>query len=308
MASDVEKISQAAHTTEQLLAGDDNVLDLLMMMVGKGLNLPIIYWQLACIIAAAGLGLLITLYLRHVFRKRDLLRAVDEVIDTPADPTKAAHVDETNPEENKRPRYPISKLLLQLSWALLTMGFLFSFCLVARLAHLLPEKSLPLESIAWLICEAYVVIRIVVFIIQRSIKGLRLSNSLENVMVFMIWSLVALQVVGVLPKFLNFLESTKIPIGRESVSLWTCGMAIFTIAVALLVAKWISSLLEKWIWSLPRMQSNVLRCPNPYYEDRFGHHRHYDRLILGRHRHYGSRRLRRCHRCWLRFRLTEDRQ
>lgn len=29
MASDVEKISQAAHTTEQLLAGDDNVLDLL---------------------------------------------------------------------------------------------------------------------------------------------------------------------------------------------------------------------------------------------------------------------------------------
>lgn len=258
MASDVEKISQAAHTTEQLLAGDDNVLDQLLVMFGKGLNLPIIYWQLACIIAAAGLGLLITLYLRHLFRKKDLLRAVDEAINTTSDPSKAPHVDENSPEENlKRQRYPISKLLLQLSWALLTMGFLFSFCLLARVANLLPEKSLPLESIAWLICEAYVVIRIVVFIIQRSIKGLRLSNSLENLMVFMIWSLVALQIVGVLPKFLNFLEETKIPLGRESISLWTCGMAIFTIAVALLVAKWISSLLEKWIWSLPKMQSNV---------------------------------------------------
>ena len=46
-SAEIAKVAQTAVTTEELLSGDSNILDQLLLMFEKGLNQPIIYWQLA---------------------------------------------------------------------------------------------------------------------------------------------------------------------------------------------------------------------------------------------------------------------
>lgn len=49
-SAEIAKVAQTAVTTEELLSGDRNILDQLLLMFEKGLNQPIIYWQLASIL------------------------------------------------------------------------------------------------------------------------------------------------------------------------------------------------------------------------------------------------------------------
>lgn len=47
--SEVAKVAQTAVTTEELLSADNNILDELLLMFEKGLNQPVVYWQIACL-------------------------------------------------------------------------------------------------------------------------------------------------------------------------------------------------------------------------------------------------------------------
>ena len=49
-SAEIAKVAQTAVTTEELLSGDSNILDQLLLMFEKGLNQPIVYWQLASIL------------------------------------------------------------------------------------------------------------------------------------------------------------------------------------------------------------------------------------------------------------------
>ena len=124
-----------------------------------------------------------------------------------------------------------------------------------RLFGLLPKKALPLESIAWLILGAYVVIRTVVFLLHSLSR--KYNSSLDNFLTFSIWGGVALQIVGVLPKCVEFMQTTKIPLGSTNATVWSVFLSGFSIALALFIAKWIGQFFEKWINSLPTMASNV---------------------------------------------------
>ena len=52
-SAEIAKVAQTAVTTEELLSGDSNILDQLLLMFEKGLNQPIVYWQLASIPSTA---------------------------------------------------------------------------------------------------------------------------------------------------------------------------------------------------------------------------------------------------------------
>ena len=66
-----------------------------------------------------------------------------------------------------------------------------------------------------------------------------------------------LQIVGVLPKCVEFMQTTKIPLGSTNATVWSVFLSGFSIALALFIAKWIGQFFEKWINSLPTMESNV---------------------------------------------------
>jgi small-conductance mechanosensitive channel len=254
MATDISNITEAAHTAEELLSGDSNILDQLIETFRHGLDMPIVYWQVFCVAAALGLGFVTTILLRNLVRKKQWVKRVENVLDE----TESGKTDELSEAAKKDlKRFTMAKLLLQLSWALFSMVFLFLFCFSARWLNLLPSHSLPIESIAWLICEAYFIVRLLVFIVHRAIPGVRFTAGLENFIAISIWSVVALQIVGALPKLVKVLETTKIPLGKAETSVWSLLMAVITIALALLVAKWIGQVIERWIWSLPKMPSNT---------------------------------------------------
>ncbi len=253
MASDINTISQAEHTAEELLAGDSAILDQLILMFQQGLNLPVVYWQIACIVASILGSWIVTAILLRWIRNKHLIEAVNKAVDEKL-PDIAPLSKE---EEDNRKNYPFLKLFMQMSWACFAMLFLALSAFACRALGLLPDHHLPLESIAWLICEAYVIVRLTVFALHRTIKGLNFSKGVDNALVFSIWTMVALQIVGILPKFVEFLKTTSIPIGKESVSIWSIGMAVFTITLALFIAKWLGQIAERWIWSLPKVQSNL---------------------------------------------------
>ena len=255
-SAEIAKVAQTAVTTEELLSGDSNILDQLLLMFEKGLNQPIIYWQLASILGSLFLAWLLGKYIRMRIIKH---LAANEIIES----------DEIKAEEGEAPVKPehresafwakvrrgIETLILRLSFPLLGMFFIAVSTFTVRLFGLLPQKALPLESIAWLILGAYVVIRTVVFLLHSLSR--KYNSSLDNFLTFSIWGGVALQIVGVLPKCVEFMQTTKIPLGSTNATVWSVFLSGFSIALALFIAKWIGQFFEKWINSLPTMESNV---------------------------------------------------
>ena len=98
-------------------------------------------------------------------------------------------------------------------------------------------------------------IRTVVFLLHSLSR--KYISSLDNFLTFSIWGGVALQIVGVLPKCVEFMQTTKIPLGSTNATVWSVFLSGFSIALALFIAKWIGQFFEKWINSLPTMESNV---------------------------------------------------
>lgn len=257
--AEIAKVAQVASTavsTEELLSGDSNILDQLLLMFEKGWAQPIIYWQLASIVGSVALAWLLSAYLRR--RMISHLAANEKVESEELKEEEGSAPVEKQEKENAfwaKIRRGMESLLIRLSFPLLAMFFIALSTFTVRLFGLLPKKALPLESIAWLILGAYIVIRTIVFMLH-SLSG-KYNSSLDNFLTYSIWGGVALQIVGVLPKVVQFMEETKIPIGGPDVSLWSIFLSAFSIALALFVAKWIGQFFEKWINSLPTMESNV---------------------------------------------------
>ena len=78
-SAEIAKVAQTAVTTEELLSGDSNILDQLLLMFEKGLNQPIIYWQLASILGSLFLAWLLGKYIRMRIIKH---LAANEIIES----------------------------------------------------------------------------------------------------------------------------------------------------------------------------------------------------------------------------------
>lgn len=249
---DLDSVATAAHTTEQLLSGDSNILDQILLMFEKGYNLPLVYWQVAIIVASSVTGW-VCWYLLKKYNNRKLLQRVRE------------QGGISSPEASSSEKtfwakflFNLRRLIVSISWAVFTMFFIFVFSLTARELNLLPHHSLPLEAIAWLILEAFIVIKIVVFIVHGAFANSSNIKSIDNALVWTIWCLVALQILGVLPKVTDWMETTKISVGNSApITVWILFKGIITIALTLFVAKWISHFFESWFSSLPSIQANI---------------------------------------------------
>lgn len=252
----LEKVSQATHTTEELLSADNNILDQLLLMFEKGFNQPIIYWQVACVALSLLCGWCLASFLKRLAIKRYaqiMAQKQKENLERPEPPSEGQNEKKFWLQVYRS----LASLFLSLSWALFSMLFLVISTLSARIFNLLPKHSLPIESIFWLILSAYVIIRVFVFILHHSLGNGKFTNSLDGFLTWSIWLAVALQIVGILPKCIEWMETTKISLGQVNVSIWSMGMAVFSIALALFIAKWIGQFFERWLTSLPNLQTNV---------------------------------------------------
>ena len=71
------------------------------------------------------------------------------------------------------------------------------------------------------------------------------------------WILAALEIVGVLPKFIQAMREINLPVGPDSLTLWALVVGIITVIVSVLIAQWLSGLCDSALYSAKDIDNNL---------------------------------------------------
>lgn len=151
-------------------------------------------------------------------------------------------------------------------------GVLFPFIwlglayLASHLMHVAVRASL--FRIALPVIAALVVIRSVAKIVRRLWGGRHWVKMLEQTVSWLIWGCVVLWATGLLPNLAGFLDGIKIKFGSINTTVLNLLLGMVFVVVALLVALWVSSLIEARLLrdatgstlSLRKIGSNAIRA------------------------------------------------
>lgn len=137
-----------------------------------------------------------------------------------------------------------SGLLLALgAWVLVKMGF--------------EPGSLVLCRVAYSALLAYALLCCILSVVGVMIGDKGLSKNARRAVSVAFWILVALEIFGVLEDLVRLMESTKVPLGGGSVTIWTCVVAVFTVLFTLGIANWAANLVERIVKGSASLSPNL---------------------------------------------------
>jgi small-conductance mechanosensitive channel len=114
-----------------------------------------------------------------------------------------------------------------------------------------------LLRLAMVLVGALGVVRLLVYAIRRALTSVALIGAFERAIVLTVWGVSALYVTGALSDVTDWLDATRIPIGKTMVSLLAMLTAVVTTLVSLLAALWIGSLVETRLMATPGLDRNL---------------------------------------------------
>lgn len=131
--------------------------------------------------------------------------------------------------------------------------------LVLAARPLLAEwHSVNLLTLAIPLLISLMVIRAVMFIVRHSFTGSApWLAGFERTLAFMVWSVVALHILGVLPEVIDLMENVSFSLGKAKLNLWQILQGLGTVLVSLLVALWISGVIEAKLLSARGLDGNL---------------------------------------------------
>ena len=189
---------------------------------------PAALWQLAVIVAAAALAWLINDALRaYVLKRVQENRGTQDVKLT---------IGSIN-----RALFPLSMLL---------------FVWVAK-SILADWQHVGMLALACRLLLAMTVIRLVVYAIRYIYPSGGWLKPLENVISWIVWALLALHLTGYLPRITQTLEDMQFSIGKNHVNLLLVMQAVLIVVFTLLVALWLSRLLENKLMRAEQVGMNM---------------------------------------------------
>lgn len=112
-------------------------------------------------------------------------------------------------------------------------------------------------SLASRLLLAMIVIRLVVYALRYIFSPSGWLKTLENLIAWIVWILLALHLSGVLPEIGLALEEVKFNIGKNPVNLLLVLQAILTVVVTIFIALWISRLLENRLMGAEQVNINL---------------------------------------------------
>ncbi|GAA5783973.1 mechanosensitive ion channel family protein [Chitiniphilus shinanonensis] len=118
----------------------------------------------------------------------------------------------------------------------------------------LPHKLL---AIAVVLFTAMVNIRVLVYVLRSTFNNAQWLIRSEKYIAGIIWTLYALHVVGLLPEIVEALNSVSFKIGKINISLLGVINGLFSVALTLLVAMWLSRLIEQRLMGASLMDMNL---------------------------------------------------
>ena len=117
-------------------------------------------------------------------------------------------------------------------------------------------KDARLLHLAVVLVGALALVRLLVYAMRRALKNVALIGAFERAIAFAVWGMSALYVTGALSDVIGWLDTTTIPLGKVTVSLWTVLTTITTTLACLLTAMWAGSLIESRLLSAPGLDRN----------------------------------------------------
>ncbi len=183
-------------------------------------------WQLA-VIAVALLGA--WFYARHIEQRvRDRLAAA-------ASDKHGVRLDvlKFSIDGFRRLAFPITAVLL------VTLGGL---CLY--FADIVRWEQAHLLRLALLLLCAMAAIRLLVYVLRRSLPRAAWIGTFEVAIGLTIWFVVALHVTGLLENLIGQLDSIRFPLGKTALTLWDILAGAFSVVLTVLAALWAGSVVE----------------------------------------------------------------
>ena len=115
-----------------------------------------------------------------------------------------------------------------------------------------------LLRLAMALVGALAAVRLLVYAMRRALISVALIATFERVIAYVAWGFAALYVTGALTDVVDWLEATRIPMGKATtVSLWSVMTALATTLASLLAAMWVGSLIESRLSATPGLDRNL---------------------------------------------------
>lgn len=133
----------------------------------------------------------------------------------------------------RRLAFPVTAMLLLIIGGL---GLYFAGAMRWEQAHLL--------RLALLLLCAMAAIRLLLYVLRRSLPRATWLGTFEIAIGLTIWLVVALHVTGLLEDLIGHLDSIRFPLGRTALTLWDILAGAFSVLLTVLAALWAGSVVE----------------------------------------------------------------
>ena len=189
---------------------------------------PASFWQIAMIVVACVTACAVNGALRTYVRKH-----TENIMNTQANADAAVHAI-------NRVLFPLTALLIV--WL---AKILLASTQHTSLLHLASQLLLAMAAI-----------RLAVYVLRYVFSPSGWVKATENAIAASIWAILALHLSGLLPELVAFLEGINVTLGKSKVTLLLVIQALFIVVITVIVALWLSRLLEN------RLMQNTHLNPN----------------------------------------------
>ena len=217
---------------------EPTLLQEVVEIMNSGLARPQSLWQLAVIASGLVVGWLLTQAMRRRVNARiaaetqraglrtDLLRFSVEGI--------------------RRLAFPVSAFLTMLAGGVLL-----------RVSGLVQRVGdVQLLRLAMILLAAMAVVRLVVYVLRRSLPGSVWLGAFERWIALLVWIGVALHLTGALGDVSAALESVRFPVGRSQISVWDLLIGAVSVVVTAIAALWLGSTIESRLMRAETLTTN----------------------------------------------------
>lgn len=118
--------------------------------------------------------------------------------------------------------------------------------------------NVNLLTLAIPLLTSLMLIRAVMFVVRQSFTASApWFAGFERTLAFLVWSVVALHILGLLPEAIDLMEGVSFNLGKAKLNLWLILQGLGAVLATLLVALWISGIIEARILAARGLDGNL---------------------------------------------------
>ena len=145
------------------------------------------------------------------------------------------------------------RTLQRLLWPIIMLAFV----LIGRAALVSKGQPTPVLNVVVPLLTSLATIRIGVYLLRKGFRVTKALKAWENVFVALIWSMVALHLLGWLPAVEAALDAMAFSVGETRISLLATIKLIGLIGLTLTLAFWVSGVIERRMRASPNMTPSL---------------------------------------------------